>query len=381
MGVVGTILAFVVVLVILVLVHELGHFVAAKLSGITVEEFGIGFPPRVASVTWRGTRYSINAIPLGGFVKMLGEDGEGDADRMRQRGLSPAAVERAMAGAFNRKPIWLRVVVLVAGVVMNFILAVFLYSIAFLQPVPDHVGPMTVTSVQPSSPAAKAGMKEGDVIVGVDSIRFGDTQGQFPLASDLTKYVNRHAGSQVVLQIQRAGKDVDVPVKPRQLTDEQRQQGLGPVGFGWDSPIVDGPPIASNPIDAAGKALDTTTTMAVQIPGALAKTVAGLVGLAPNTGEARGPIGIAQVTGEVLQQPLVTQLLFVGLLSVNLAVLNVLPFPPLDGGRVAVVLLEAVRRRRLPAEREALIYLTGFLVLITLVILISIQDIARLPGS
>jgi regulator of sigma E protease len=381
MGVVGTILAFVLVLVILVLVHELGHFVAAKLSGITVEEFGIGFPPRVASVTWRGTRYSINAIPLGGFVKMLGEDGEGDADRMRERGLSAAAVERAMAGAFNRKPIWLRVVVLVAGVVMNFILAVFLYTVAFLQPVPDHVGPMTVTSVQPSSPAAKAGLKVGDLIVGVDGIGFGSAQVDFHLASDLTKYVNGHAGSQVVLQIQRAGRDVDVPVKPRQLTDEQRQQGLGPVGFGWDSPIVDGPPIAANPIDAASKALDTTTTMAVQIPGALAKTVAGLVGLAPNTGEARGPIGIAQVTGEVLQQPLVTQLLFVGLLSVNLAVLNVLPFPPLDGGRVAVVLLEAVRRRRLPAEREALIYLTGFLVLITLVILISIQDIARLPGS
>ena len=381
MGVVGTILAFVVVLVILVLVHELGHFVAAKLSGITVEEFGVGFPPRVASVMWRGTRYSINAIPLGGFVKMLGEDGDGDADRMRQRGLSPAAVERAMAGAFNRKPVWLRVVVLVAGVVMNFVLAVFLYTVAFLQPVPDHVGPMTVTSVQRPSPAAAAGLKEGDLIVGVDAIRFGSASGDFHLASDLTRYVNERAGREVVLQIERGGKDVHVNVVPRQLTDQQRQQGIGPVGFGWDSPIVDGAPIASNPIQAAGMALDTTTGMAVQIPGALAKTVAGLLGLAPNTGEARGPIGIAQVTGDVLQQPLVTQLLFVGLLSVNLAVLNVLPFPPLDGGRVAVVLLEAVRRRRLPAEREALIYLTGFLVLITLVILISIQDIARLPGS
>jgi regulator of sigma E protease len=379
MGVVGTILAFVVVLVILVLVHELGHFAAAKLSGITVEEFGIGFPPRVASVMWRGTRYSINAIPLGGFVKMLGEDGDGDADRMRQRGLSPAAVERAMAGAFNRKPIWLRVAVLVAGVVMNFILAVFLYTVAFLQPVPDHVGPMTVTSIQPGSPADKQGLKIDDRIVGVDAKRFGNGDLQF--ASDLTKYVNAHAGQEVVLHIDRGSKTVDIPVTPRILSDLDRQQGKGPVGFGWDSPIVDGPPIASNLIDAAHIALDTTTGMAVQIPGALANTVAGLLGLAPNTGEARGPIGIAQVTGEVLQQPLVTQLLFVGLLSVNLAVLNVLPFPPLDGGRVAVVLLEAVRRRRLPAEREALIYLTGFLVLITLVILISIQDIARLPGS
>ena len=381
MGVVGTILAFVVVLVILVLVHELGHFVAAKLSGITVEEFGIGFPPRIASVIWRGTRYSINAIPLGGFVKMLGEDGEGDADRMRQRGLSPAAVERAMAGAFNRKPVWLRIIVLVAGVVMNFILAVFLYTVAYMQPVPDHVGPMTVTSVQAGSPADTNGLRAGDRIAGADGKQFGGRSGDFHLARNLTEYVNSRAGHPVVLQVVRGSTFLSITVTPRVLTEAEREQGIGPVGFGWESPIVDGSPIASNPFQAAQLAVDTTTSMAVQIPGALAKTVAGLLGLAPNTGEARGPIGIAQVTGEVLQQPLVTQLVFVGLLSVNLAVLNVLPFPPLDGGRVAVVLLEAVRRRRLPAEREALIYLTGFLVLITLVILISIQDIARLPGS
>jgi regulator of sigma E protease len=383
MGVVGTVLAFVLVLVILVLVHELGHFVVAKLAGITVQEFGIGFPPRLASVSWRGTRYSINAVPLGGFVKMLGEDGEGDAERMRKRGLSPAAVERAMAGAFNRKPVWLRIVVLVAGVAMNFVLAVALYAVAFAQPVPEHVGPMTVTSVQADSPAADASppLAVGDQIVGVDAKRFGTSDGDFQLASDLTKYVNAHAGRQVVLHVDRDDRAIDVPVKPRQLTDAMRQEGKGPIGFGWDSPVINGPPAATDPVRAVGLALETSTQIAVQIPGALANTVAGLLGLAPNTGEARGPIGIAQVTGEVLQQPLVTQLAFVGLLSVNLAVLNVLPFPPLDGGRVAVVLLEAVRRRKLPAEREALIYLTGFLVLITLVILISIQDIARLPGS
>ncbi len=383
MGVIGTVLAFVVVLVILVVVHELGHFVAAKLAGITVQEFGIGFPPRVASVTWHGTRYSINAVPLGGFVKMLGEDGDIEADRMRQRGLSEPAIERAMAGAFNRKPIWLRVVVLVAGVLMNFVLAVVLYAVAFTQPVPDHVGPMTVTAVQPASPAAngRVPLRVGDRIVGVDAKRFGSADADLHLARDLTTYVNARAGQQVVLHVDRAGHALDVPVTPRKLTEAEREQGKGPVGFSWDSPVVNGPSEASNPAQAVALAADTTARIAVQIPGALANTVAGLLGLAPNTGEARGPIGIAQVTGEVLQQPLVTQLFFVGLLSVNLAVLNVLPFPPLDGGRVAVVLLEAVRRRKLPAEREALIYLTGFLVLITLVILISIQDIARLPGS
>jgi regulator of sigma E protease len=121
--------------------------------------------------------------------------------------------------------------------------------------------------------------------------------------------------------------------------------------------------------------------LAAKIPGGLASAVAGLLGLAPDAGTAVGPIGIASETGRVLQAPLVSQLVFVGILSVNLAVLNILPFPPLDGGRIAVTVVEAVRRRRLPAEREALVYLTGFMVLIVLVILISIRDVANLIGG
>ena len=373
MGVVGTVLAFVVVLVILVLVHELGHFVAAKLSGITVQEFGIGFPPRLASITWHGTRYSINAVPLGGFVKMLGEDGEGDAERMRGRGLSPAAVERAMAGAFNRKPIWLRIVVLVAGVAMNFLLAVVLFAGVAGQPRPNQVGPLTISVIQQPSPAKDEGLRVGDRIVAADGQSFGGR------SIELTQYIASHAGQVVTLTVDRGERRLEINLTPRVLNDADRASGKGPVGIEWTS--QDGPAPASNPLDAIGKGFDAAATIAVQIPGALGHTVLGLIGVVPNTGEARGPIGIAQVTGEVLQHSLADQFFFVGLLSVNLAVLNVLPFPPLDGGRVAVVLLEAVRRRRLPAEREALIYLTGFLVLITLVILISIQDIARLPGS
>ena len=108
MGVVGTVAAFLAILIVLVLVHELGHFIVAKRAGITVQEFGIGFPPRLASITWRGTRYSVNAIPLGGFVKMLGEDGDVELQRLRQEGMGEAEIARAMEGAFNRKPIWVR---------------------------------------------------------------------------------------------------------------------------------------------------------------------------------------------------------------------------------------------------------------------------------
>ena len=371
MDVLGTVAAFIAILVVLVLVHELGHFLVAKRAGITVEEFGIGFPPRIASVMWRGTRYSVNWIPLGGFVRMLGEDGDVEVKRLREQGMSDAEVEHAMAGAFNRKPVWIRFVVLFAGVAMNFVLAASLFAIAFSMPLQVGEGPLTVTDIQPDSPAEES-LEVGDVIIGVD----GRT---FERSNDLTEYVRDHGGEEVQLQVERDGAQIDVAVTPRIVTAEERAQGIGPVGFGYDPErIVEQPSVVTGPLDAVARGTGAAWTLAVQIPGGLADAVGGLIGLNPEAPDARGPIGIAQETGRVLEAPFVSQLFFVGLLSINLAVLNVLPFPPLDGGRIAVVAIEAVRRRKLPAEREALIYLTGFAVLIALVILISIQDIQRL---
>jgi regulator of sigma E protease len=372
MGVAGTVVAFLAILIVLVLVHELGHYIVAKRAGITVQEFGIGFPPRLASVMWRSTRYSVNAIPLGGFVKMLGEDGDVELQRLRQEGLSEGEIAHAMEGAFNRKPIWVRLTVLLAGVVMNFLLAAALFSVAVSLPQQIGFGPLTVVEIQPDSPAAEA-LKIDDEIVAAN----GRT---FERSGDLTQYVAARAGEQVTLTIHRDGAEMDVTVVPRELTDEERAEGQGPIGFGWrPARIVEQPSTVDGPFEAIGQGVGAAATVAVQIPGGLADAVGGLIGLNPDAaGDARGPIGIAQETGRVLESALVNQLFFVGLLSINLAVLNVLPFPPLDGGRIAVVVLEGVRRRRLPAEREALIYLTGLAILLALVVLISIQDIQRL---
>lgn len=371
MDVLGTVAAFIGILVVLVLVHELGHFIVAKRAGITVEEFGIGFPPRIGSVMRGGTRYSLNWIPLGGFVKMLGEDGDVEIRRLRESGLSEDEVEQAMAGAFNRRPVWVRVGVLLAGVVMNFVLAAALFAFAFSMPTLVGEGPLTVTEIQAGSPA-EGTLEVDDVIVGVD----GRT---FERSADLTDYVAQRGGTAVTLDVERDGESIEVEVVPRVVTDEDRAAGTGPIGFAYDPErVVERPPLVEGPIDAVARGTSTAWTIAIQIPGGLADAVGGLIGLNPDAPDARGPIGIAQETGRILEAPLVSQLLFIGLLSVNLAVLNVLPFPPLDGGRIAVVLLEAVRRRRIPAEREALIYLAGFAVLIALVILISINDIQRL---
>lgn len=371
MEVLGTVVAFIAILVVLVLVHELGHFLVAKRAGITVEEFGIGFPPRITSVTRGGTRYSLNWIPLGGFVKMLGEDGDVEVRRLRESGLSDEEVQQAMAGAFNRRPVWIRLAVLLAGVVMNFLLAAALFAVAFSMPELHGEGPLTVTEIQSGSPA-EGTLEAGDVIVGVD----GRT---FERSAELTRYVAERGGTEVTLQVERDGQPVDIAITPRALTQADRERGIGPIGFAYDpARIVEGPSPVNGPIEAVVRGTTAAGQIALAIPGGLADAIGGLIGLNPEAPDARGPIGIAQETGRVLEAPLVSQLFFIGLLSVNLAVLNVLPFPPLDGGRIAVVLLEAVRRRKLPAEREALIYLTGFAVLIALVILISIKDIQRL---
>jgi regulator of sigma E protease len=372
MDVLGTVAAFIAILVVLVLVHELGHYISAKRAGITVEEFGIGFPPRIASITWHGTRYSLNWIPLGGFVRMLGEDGDVEIRRLREGGLTDGEIEQAMAGAFNRKPIWIRIGVLLAGVAMNFILAGLAFTWAAALPQPLSLGPLHVLEIQPDSPAEEV-LEVGDVITAAD----GQT---FDRSRDLTSYVSNRAGVPVTLSIRRDGESITVTVTPRELTEEQVRENIGAIGFSWRADEVgEGPPQATNPIDALGVGFSTAARAAVEIPGGLAGAVGGLLGLNPDgAGDARGPIGIAQITGEVIDAGLLAVVQFVGILSINLAILNVLPFPPLDGGRIAVVLIEAVRQRRLPAEREALIYLTGFAVLIALVVLISIQDIQRL---
>ena len=370
MDVVMTIVAFIGLLFVLVLVHEVGHFVTAKKAGITVQEFGIGFPPRIASVMWRGTRYSLNWIPLGGFVKMLGEDGDAEVDRLRDEGRSEAEIETAMAGAFNRKPIWVRLVVLVAGVVMNLLLAIALFSfISATFPVPvDPLGPLRVTEVQEDTPAAAAGLRVGDVIVEADGRRF-------ERSVELRAYITAQAGEAVLLEVRRDGTTLETTVTPRR--PDEVPQGQGAVGFAWEPEggWVEEPPLP--PVEAIGAGISETFTYAAQIPGGVVLGVGGLLGLVPDAPDVAGPIGIARETGNVLQLPLPAQLAWIALLSTNLAVLNILPFPPLDGGRVLVVLIELVRRRRLNPRREALIYATGMAVLLALIILVSINDIGR----
>ena len=208
---------------------------------------------------------------------MLGEDGEGEADKLREQGLSEAAVERAMAGAFNRKPIWIRIAVLLAGVVMNFLLAGILFAVAFGLPVPEGRGPLTVTDIQAGSPAA-AQLQVGDRIVGVD----GRT---FEVSSELTAYVKSRAGHTVALRVERGGAVMTIDLLPRRLTAADEAQGKGAVGFSYrPQTYVEVASSGGGPVQAVGQGFSEAANLAYRIPGGLADAVGGLLGLNDRAG-------------------------------------------------------------------------------------------------
>ncbi len=332
-------------LLVLVGVHELGHFATAKLCGIRVEEFGFGFPPRIWGRRYGETLYSVNAIPLGGFVRLSGENGD-----------------VVGTGSFASKPAWQRSAVLAAGAAMNLLLAFVLFFLVYtIAPIPFDQP--RVSMVQPNSPAAAA-LRTGDLVTAVNGIAV-TTQ------SDLQDEVACALGKPTVLSIDRSGRHIKVTVVPR----VDPPPGQGRIGFrgsiawtgttGWD---------------ALGQTLSQ--------PGDFASSIVQLVTKrscnAADSG-VTGPVGIARATGDATSEvsnlgsgPV---LYLAAVVSMNLAFVNILPFPALDGGRLAFVLIGAARRRRIDPRREAIVHLIGFALLLLFVLAVSAHDIGIWMGS
>lgn len=335
-GILGT----VVVLATLILVHELGHYSSAKLFGVRVEEFGLGFPPRLKSWKRGGTLYSLNAVPIGGFVKMLGENGE-----------------NAESDSFGAQAPWKRLLILVSGPMMNITLAAAIYFFGFVHGSP--LGPLTVIQrVQPSSPASLAGLQPGDDIikVGTEPINRSD---------ELLGVTKAHLGQPINLLIRRGHHIFSTSVVPRRTPPPHQ----GPIGV-----VLTPRTVSYKPGKAAALALGKVETMVLNIPVFL-QTVSQ-----HGPKDVAGPIGIAHLGMTVAQQKsphweVIPQL--VALLSVNLGVLNLLPLPALDGGRILFVLIALVRRRNVDPELEGLIHMVGMAVLLLLIALISYHDIVR----
>ncbi len=343
------------ILFVLILIHEWGHFASARKVGIKVEEFGFGLPPRLAGFVHDGVVYSINALPIGGFVRMLGEDRASD---------DPAS--------FNQKKPWERAFVTVAGATMNFIFAVLLLiavSAGYGRAVPT--GQAEITSVQQGSPAAEAGWRPGDVVVAVGGTAVTEYR-------ELTTLINQHRGQSVQVEVLRDGQRLTTTVSPR--LDPPPGQGATGVMIGPQVEYVRQP---------IWEAVPSGFASALRVSGAMLQGFGmmfqGLFNPAVNVGPVAGPIGMGQFVGEAVNQsplPLwVTLANLTALLSLNLFLVNLLPLPALDGGRLLFILIEVVRGRRINPNREGMIHLVGLVVLLALIMVISVFDIGRLMSG
>jgi regulator of sigma E protease len=395
-------LAAIPVFGLLVLVHEFGHFISAKWAGIRVEEFGLGFPPSIVGfrkrdnggweVLWFGrgreadsgntqtpfggtsggvstagaaasdhTIYSLNLLPIGGFVRMPGENGDMHDEHGRYDPQSFAA-----------KPAGKRIIVLCAGVIMNFLLAIVLFSVAYTQGEPTF--PAVIGTVEAGSPAQAVGLRPDDTIISVDGHPvkvFQDVVDRVEQAASAVK--GNQQNFPIVLTIQRPGGSGTFSVTVNARMHPPANQGR--IGIGGKAVFVSSP-IWQAPFKGITQTFSTTRLFIVSIGQMITGRIQGRI---------MGPVGVVQVTGQVAQStpdlgwwPILN---LTAMLSLNLAIVNILPFPALDGGRVLLILIEIVRGgKRLKPEREGLINLIGMALLLTLMVVITISDVSHWGG-
>lgn len=339
-----TIVAFLFVLSLLVLAHEIGHFVAARRVGIRVEEFGIGWPPRLASRRIGETLYSLNALPLGGFVRMFGEFGGAEPD------------------SFMSKTPWERSVVILAGVAMNVLIAPVLFAIAFMLGEPEFTDRILIQEVVPESPAAAVGLLAGDRILTINDVAITTMVQVREQIGDVA------ADTPIRLTVERDGREQALRVVPA-YNPEIERLAIGVV-------LLPEHTIKRYwPWEALWRGILRTGEMFALIGIGVASLVQGA-----EDADLMGPVGIASITGEVARSGFSRLLTFTGFLSINLAIINLLPFPGLDGARFVFTVVEMVRGRPMNPKREAAINFAGIMILLSLIVLITYRDIARLVG-
>jgi regulator of sigma E protease len=341
----------------IIAVHEFGHYLTARLLGMKVLEFAFGFPPRIAAFRKGGIDYSINAIPFGGFVRILGQDDFA----IRQVG-------EGEPGSFTSKPWWSQAIVLVAGVTMNVLLALVVLTAAFAMGTIAPTGQVRVTEVKAGSPAEAAGIRLDDIVREVDDR-------QIKSSRELVLYTRDHRGTEIVLRLDRNGR----PLPPiRAVPRREPPEGEGPLGIVLED--VTAPATGGLP-QAFGNAWALTGDIVQQIAALPAQLLGGREVAPDGPPQVTGPIGILQVTGEVSRFGVAAVLRLVGVLSINLAVLNIIPFPALDGGRLLFVLIGGIFRKRLSPQVEAAVHAVGFVLLLALLVAVSISDIRRVIGG
>lgn len=364
-----SVIIFIIILGVLIFVHELGHFLVAKWSKIRVDEFAIGFPPKIFSIKKEGwqTRYSLNLIPFGGYVKIFGETPD-------EESLKPEATD-----SFVNKNRWIQAAVLVGGVAFNIIFAWLLFSISFMSGFPSIVteenrekidgAGVVITSIAPDSPAMNAGLQIGDKI---ETITVGEvailTQ---PTVEGVQNFIaDNQEGIIDFLIIRENGEEEIIAVTPAAgILDDKKAVGItmnliGQLKLGFFGAIWEGGKMTTN----------MTKNVAVGLAGLIGDIFKGEADL----NQVSGPIGIVGLVGDASQFGFTYLLGFTAFISLNLAVLNMIPFPALDGGRLLFVIIEGITRRPIKPVVANTLNVVGFSALILLMIVITVSDVVKL---
>ncbi|MFS8500187.1 MAG: RIP metalloprotease RseP [Caldicoprobacter sp.] len=339
-----TILVALIFLSLLVMVHEVGHFLAGRFVGIHPEEFSIGMGPKLLGFSRKGTRFSVRALPIGGYVKFLGEDERSDDER-----------------AFSNASVWKRMAVIVAGPTMNILLAVVLLAVFYMgygvyEEVPE------ILEVVENSPAERAGLLPGDSIIKVDDISVEGMEAREAVET-IRNAIRQKGSNELKIVVRRNGKDINIKVVP-EYNEESDSYVIG---------IVFGRIRRYGLIQATGMAFNSVGKLTLMMVDALR----GLIFKGQGLNEVMGPVGIVSEIGKAVEAGMQQLLLLAVMISLNLGIINLIPFPALDGGRIALLLVEGVRGKPLEPEKEGFIHFIGFVVLILLMVLVTYHDITR----
>lgn len=337
-----TILATIFVFGIIVFIHEFGHFITAKASGMRVDEFAIGFGPAIAKKRKGETLYSIRAIPLGGYNKIAGMDPEEPLDDR----------------SFLNKPVWKRFIVIAAGAVFNFLLAIVIFFMIYaVNGIQTPSMEPVVGNMMSNSPAMTAHMTVNDRIVSINGKPVNEW-------TDISKSLQGTANTLVPIVVNRDGVNQELTVIPEAVGNE----GRAVIGI---NPVMNSMPL--NVAEAVVQSLHTTGFVLVSMVDGIWSMITG-----HTNAELAGPIGVAQMAGQVAESGFTNLLQFTALLSLNLGVINLLPIPALDGGHLIVLIIEGITRRRLPAKALQYIQMTGIVILLALFVYATTHDISRL---
>lgn len=342
----GSVIATVLVFGGIIFFHELGHFLLAKRAGVQVDEFSLGFGPRLTGLRRGETIYSLRALPLGGFVRMAG-----------MYPAAPGEEPQAPAGrGFQDKTIGQRTAIVAAGPIFNFILTAFLFTFVLTALGVPREPTLEVAQVQSGRPAAEAGVRAGDRVVAIGGRSLAGW-------SDLQKVIGENPGRPLAFHLRRGDRDLTVRMTPMATRDGRGVVGIVPVMLVERASLVRAVPEG---LAWTYKVLTLTLT----------GTFSAVRGEAP--GEVLGPVGIAQQIGQSSQEGLSHLLVLAALLSANLGLINLFPIPALDGGRLLFIGVEAVRRRPVAPEKEGFVHMLGFVLVLLLLLWVTYRDILRL---